>query len=437
MKYTHITELIGKTPLLRIDEGVHGIQNLTLYAKLEYMNPFGSVKDRAVWGMLRDDLPDLQHTGATIVEMSSGNTAKAIQGIAGTYGVPFKTITNRIKVDEVRDILLLQGAHVGELPGNSDCHDPNDPNDPLVYIHRELEKYPQQRFFTSQYNNEKNLDEHYRTTGEEIVRDLEQVDYYFAGLGTTGSSRGPAMKIKERDAHLHVSGVVASKNDYIPGIRTIDEIYEVGLLDPTFYNDIIPIDSAQAIDGMISLIRSSGIMSGPTGGAVYSALLSYFKSNPPTQPVTAVFIVCDRAEWYVSYVKKRRPELFGKPEKQSWKTRVAAPSKSDECVISAATLHASLTDKKDVLIVDTRNPLAFRAAHLPESMNVPFEYIDDMLDHNTNPFCFKKTVIFVCPIGEKSLLTATHLRAKGVEAYSLEGGITAWRDSGFPMESDL
>lgn len=435
MIYKHISETIGNTPLLRIDESVHGIANLELYAKLEYMNPFGSVKDRAVWGMLKDELLNIKNKGAKIVEMSSGNTAKAIIGIASTYGIPFKTITNRIKVDEVRDILLLMGAEVEEMPGQSDCHDPNDPNDPLIYIHREIEKNPEKRFFTSQYNNEKNLEEHYKTTGQEIVNDLDKVDYYFAGLGTTGSSRGPATKIRERDKDLKVYGIVASKNDYIPGIRTKDEIYEVGLLEPSFYDDIISINSSQAIDGMMALIRKAGVMSGPTGGAVYSAIIEYFKKFPPKEKIRAVFIVCDRVEWYISYIKKRQPELFAREAKACWKDNVLDISLGKESSISAEKLNSLLSKKSDVLIIDTRNPMAFAAAHLPDSINIPFEYIEEIFNHNTNPFCVKKKIIFVCSIGKKSLLTAVYLREKMVDAYSLEGGIMSWRDKGFKIKN--
>jgi cysteine synthase len=74
MLYKHITELIGNTPTLQISSEVHKIPNVTLYAKLEYYNPFGSVKDRIAWGILKDDIKHIQQTGQTIVEMSSGNT---------------------------------------------------------------------------------------------------------------------------------------------------------------------------------------------------------------------------------------------------------------------------------------------------------------------------------------------------------------------------
>jgi cysteine synthase/rhodanese-related sulfurtransferase len=435
MVYDHVTELIGNTPIVKIDERVHGIPNLDLYAKLEYMNPFGSVKDRAVWGMLQDDIEDIKLRKKTIIEMSSGNTAKAIQGIAGTYGVHFKTITNRIKVEEVRDILITMGAEIEELPGDSDCHDPNDPNDPLVYIHKEISQNLDSIFFTSQYDNNKNIDFQYRTTGEEILNDIPLVDYYFAGLGTTGSSRGPASKIKERDENLEVHGIVAVKDDYIPGIRTIDEMYSVGLMDTSFYTDIHEVNSSSAIEGMLKLIKNSGLMSGPTGGAVYEAIIKHFTENPLKTRKSAVFILCDRMEWYLSYIKKRRPDIFGRSLKQSWKANL---STRDDVNISVDSLIDLIkAPNNSTIIIDTRNPLAFRSGHIPNSINMQYDNIDNMLMNNQNPFPVKNKIVFVCPVGEKSIKIASYLRNKGVDALSLEGGIISWRSAGLEMDGDL
>lgn len=421
--------------MLKIDQSVHGIPHLELYAKLEYMNPFGSVKDRSAWGMIKDDITEIQRSRKKIIEMSSGNTAKALQGIASTFGIPFKTITNRIRVDEMRDILTLMGSEIEELPGESDCHDPHDPHDPQIFIYKEIKKDPEHRFYTSQYNNQKNIDEHYRTTGEEILKDLEHIDYYFAGLGTTGSSRGPAMKIKERDINLQVHGIVSDKHDYIPGIRTIDEMYQVGLLDPDYYTDIHHISSTSAIEGMLTLVKRCGIMSGPTGGAVYASLIQFFQDNPPTEKKVAVFVVCDRMESYMSYVRKRRPELFGERKKVSWQDNLTVDKKVS---IDISKFHRICNEEKDnLLVIDMRSALAFRSTHLPHSVNIPFAYLEDMFSQGSNPFCLKKKIVFVCPLGEVSSLVASFLRKKGVNSYSLEGGITALRDAGYKLEQDI
>src|ERR1700760_4609619 len=124
MLVNDVTELIGNTPLVRLDPAVHGLSGVDLYAKLESANPFGSVKDRVAWGMLREILPEAVASGQTLVEASSGNTAKALQTLAAMHGISLRAYTNRVKVGEVRDVLQLLGPDVRELPGLSECPDP-------------------------------------------------------------------------------------------------------------------------------------------------------------------------------------------------------------------------------------------------------------------------------------------------------------------------
>ena len=114
MLVKHVKELIGKTPLFEIPEEVHGLKNITLYAKLELLNPFGSVKDKSAWNVLKDDIEAIKKEGKTVIESSSGNMAKAMQLVCSVYDVPFKIVTNRIKVREVKQILQLEigRAHV-------------------------------------------------------------------------------------------------------------------------------------------------------------------------------------------------------------------------------------------------------------------------------------------------------------------------------------
>ncbi len=123
----------------------------------------------------------------------------------------------------------------------------------------------------------KNILAHYKTTGEEILQDLGNIDYFFGGLGTTGSARGTAEKLKEKNPSLISIGVVASEDDFIPGIRKESEMWEVGLFDKSFYNSIEITKSEQAIEDMITLIRKVGMMYGPTSGSAFSGILNYFK----------------------------------------------------------------------------------------------------------------------------------------------------------------
>lgn len=115
MLINKITDVIGKTPIIKIDPKIHGLSNIELYAKLEYLNPFGSLKDRTAYGMLQDSIDDIKNSKMSVIETSSGNTAKALQCICSINGIDFITVTNRIKVSESKNILKFLGTNVIEV----------------------------------------------------------------------------------------------------------------------------------------------------------------------------------------------------------------------------------------------------------------------------------------------------------------------------------
>lgn len=433
MIVNNITDLIGNTPLLKIDPSIHSIKNLNVYAKLELFNPLGSVKDRTALGLLSSQINELQN-GKKVIESSSSNTAKALQIISVLNKSQTKVITNRIKVPEQKAVLQLIGTEVEELPGKSECYDPNDPNDPIRYIENEINKNPNKYIYTDQYKNLDNYNIHYNGTGKEISQDLPKVDFVFGGLGTTGSIMGISEALKKENKKLKPIGIVSEKDDFIPGIRNIDEVLEVGLFDPSYYKKIMTIDSKKAIDYSLVLIRKQGLLAGPTTGASLAGIIDYFKNNPPKDTTNVVFIACDRAENYISYYKERRPEIFGLGKITSWQDSVKIMNNAE---IDSEKLNNLIKQKSDpILLIDIRNPVSFKAGHITGSMNLPFDTLDPLLN-DTNAFCKNHKIIFVCAIGEKSKLIASYLQSKGIDSYSLKDGINDWRDSNYDLENDL
>lgn len=143
MIYHAIEELIGNTPLLQIDGSRYGIKNVDMYVKCEYMNPFGSVKDRTALSLLRDmDFAELRNNGTRLIESSSGNTAKALQMLALRNGTSLVTVTNRIKIPEVSALLKYLGSEIISLPGRSECPDPNDSDNAVAVIERMVAASP-------------------------------------------------------------------------------------------------------------------------------------------------------------------------------------------------------------------------------------------------------------------------------------------------------
>lgn len=434
MIYDHITDMIGNTPLLKIDPAVHGLPNIDLYAKMEMMNPFGSVKDRIAWGMIKDDIDSIRASGQTIFENSSGNTAKALQVIAGMHGVRTKLITYLAKVEGVKDIVRLLGAEIEEVLGGSECFDPNDPNDPQFLIEKAVKADPGKAYFPSQFTNPKNPDVHYATTGKEIADDLPRVDYFFGGLGTSGSTLGAARRIRdEHSPDLKTIGICAAKNDFIPGIRSLDQMWESGLFVKDHYADFVYVDSGDAVDAMMDLVRRCGVLCGPTSGASYLGALRYLRDIAPTlsERKTAVFIVCDRLEWYMDYIRQRRPQLFGQEAKPGSLRAFTQTPANDSHTVAVSGAPAWI-DAQKPLIIDVRGNLAFKMAAIPGSINIPWEVFETMID-GTDPFPKDRPLLLVCPVGEKTTRYAAYLCQRGMKAYSLAGGIVAWRDINNPL----
>ncbi|MCF3181101.1 pyridoxal-phosphate dependent enzyme [Streptomyces polychromogenes] len=439
MRYDSITEAIGGTPLVRIDPAVHGLRHIDLYAKLEMLNPFGSLKDRAAWNMTRDGLAGAAERGETVVELSSGNTAKALALIAGLHGLPFKSVTNRMRIPEVKDLLLLLGAEIEELPGRSECLDPTDEDDPLTLFHRQLNLPGSAHLHTDQYFNPLNTEAHASGTGPEIIADLDgrAPDWFVACVGTAGSSTGVARALRAHDPAVRVVGLVGEKSDFIPGIRTIDEVQEVGIFDPSTYDSLEPVGSDEAIEGMLTLLRRCGLLAGPTGGAAYFGAVRHLRELDAglTERRTAVFIVCDRVESYVGYIRRRRPDLLGLPPMRNSVATLTTAEAASAAVIGVDEARKWIAERQP-LVVDLRGPFAYAALHIEGSVNIVDELFDELLRGGL-PFGRSRPVLLACPVGEKSARYAALLTRMGhPDVRSLAGGIIAWRDAGAPLVRD-
>lgn len=440
MLIKNVSELIGRTPLLEIDPAVHGLKNIRLYAKLEHLNPFGSIKDRSATGVLSEDFDAIVESGKTVVESSSGNMAKALSILCGMRKVPFRIVSSKIQVKEVKQVLQVLGAETEELPALSACPDPSDPNNPVAYIERMIAGSPGKYHHTSQFTNDLNRKAHFDSTGPEIAEDAGAIDYFFAGLGTTGSSRGAGEYLKTVNEELRTIGIVAPRGQALPGIRSADEMFEVGLFDRSFYADITEVSIDEAIDGMLTLARSLGVLGGPTSGANFAGALKYLRTldSEATEgkELKAAFIVCDRMEWYLSYLQKHRPELFGQSARKAARQAPDAKELEEVEEVSADQAETWLktgSDGRRPLIVDMRGGLAFKAGHIKGSVNIPQDNLDEMAGWGS-PFAEDFKVLLVCPTGDLSRVYAAMFKRQGAVVASLKGGFVAWRDRGNKIE---
>lgn len=420
-----MTDLIGNTPMLKIDSAVTGLKNIDLYAKLEMMNPFGSVKDRTAWGMIKDDLEHIKSHNMTIYENSSGNTAKSLQAIAGMHGVKFRLVSALSKVEEQKQVLQILGSEIEEIAGASDCFDPTDSNDPQYLIERTARGRPGEIYFPSQFTNQKNPEFHEATTAEEIITDLPRVDYFFGGLGTTGSTLGISRRLKQSNPDMQTIAIVARNNHFIPGIRSLSQMWESELFRRDAYKDFIHVSEQDAIDGLLTLARQCGVLCGISSGANYYAAIEHLRLIDSSLPErhSAVFIVCDRMEWYISFLQSRRPQLFGEPEIENSLSAFADDPRAVVPEIEAGQLDDFMKDHP--VVIDLRTPLSFSMRNLPGSINIPQDYFRTMIN-GYNPFPAGKKILLICAVGESSRYYAHYLGTLGCDAYNLRGGIMSW-----------
>ena len=301
--YSDITQLIANpqnpTPLVRLNR-INPNKDFQIYLKLERYNPFGSVKDRIIYEMLNA----LEIGDRTIVEPSSGNTGIALVCVANALGIAVEVVVPEGIPDEKKILLRFLGAKVREAD-DSLC--PLFPTEGARGLVNALIKSPATKdSYTSpnQYENELNVQAHYRTTGPEIWRQTKgKVDYFFAGFGTCGTITGVARYLKEQNPAIKIIGVEPSTPYHtLPGMKRItglDEKYIPKILDKTVIDDTVEVTDENAYATAIELARKDGIPVGPTTGAILYVALHYAKLNRGL----AVVISPDDAFKYASFYK--------------------------------------------------------------------------------------------------------------------------------------
>lgn len=299
-RFGDIRELLpnvhNPTPLVRLNHVA--TTGLDSYLKLEWLNPFGSVKDRAAAYLLAGmtDRGDLD--GRDIVEASSGNTAIALAALATLQGKHL-TVTIPDGVPEEKKILLrMLGAEVWETP--DDLCPVDHPKDGAIALARSIAAQDDgtRYVMANQYENEDNVRAHYETTGPEIWRQTEgQIRYFVAGLGTTGTITGVGRFLKERDPAIRIIAVEPQRGHRLPGLKSFQEAREPGILDWDVVDDVVRVDDQPAYETTKQLHRHEGLIVGPSTGAVVHAM-----SNLPAAATgVAVGISPDSGVKYSSY----------------------------------------------------------------------------------------------------------------------------------------
>ncbi len=291
MKKIH--EFVGRTPLVKLSYlsekyGIH------LYGKCEFMNPSGSVKDRAAHAMIHDAMAAGKITQDThIIEPTSGNTGIALAFICASMGLKLTLTMPESMSLERRQLLKAYGASLELTPAHLGMSGA---------IARAQELMTDQSFMPQQFENESNPAMHYATTGPEILADVD-VDIFVAGVGTGGTISGVAKYLKEKKA---IQAIAVEPNDSPvisggqPGPHMIQGIgagFIPKNLDRAIIDDILTIHNTEAIDMANELAIHEGLCCGISAGANVAAALRVAKQHPTKHVVT---ILCDSGERYLS-----------------------------------------------------------------------------------------------------------------------------------------
>ncbi len=299
--YSDITQLIASpenpTPLVRLNR-INPNKDSQIYLKLERYNPFGSVKDRIACEMLKA----LEIGERTVVEPSSGNTGIALACVANALGVSIEIAVPEKIPDEKKIMLRFLGAKVTEA---DDALCPLFPTEGARGLVNALIQSPATKdsyISPNQYENELNVQAHYRTTGPEIWQQTQgKINYFFAGFGTCGTITGVGRYLKEQNPEVKIIGVEpSSPNHKLPGMKRItglDEQYIPSILDRSVIDDTVEVTDEDAYRTAIELARKDGIPVGPTTGAILYVALHYAKLDRGL----AVVISPDDAFKYASF----------------------------------------------------------------------------------------------------------------------------------------
>ena len=300
--YSSVTELIGKTPLIELKniEKKNSL-NATVFAKLEYFNPAGSVKDRIAKAMIEDaEAKGILKEGATIIEPTSGNTGIGLASVATAKG--YRTILTMPETMSIerRNLLKAYGAEIVITDGSKGMSG-------AIAKADELKNEIDGAVILGQFVNPANPETHFKTTGPEIWEDTDgKVDIFVAGVGTGGTLSGTGKYLKSQNPDVKVVAVepetspVLSEGHGGPHkIQGIGAGFVPETLDTQIYDEIVKVPNEAAFETANSIAKTEGILVGISSGASLWAALQ-LAQRPENAGKTIVAIFPDTGERYLS-----------------------------------------------------------------------------------------------------------------------------------------
>lgn len=288
--------LVGNTPLIRLNRVTQGLRpSVSVYAKAEYLNPGGSVKDRAALGMIREALQlGRLRQGMTLIDASSGNTGIAYAMLCASIGVRMELVIPANASPERLQVLRAYGASLN-------LSDPMEGMDGAQRQARAIaEKNPVRYFYPDQYNNDANWKAHYSGTGPEILRQTNgQLTHFVAGLGTTGTFTGVSRYLKDQSTKIQcVSFQPSSPLHSIEGMKHLPTSLVPGIYDSSIADTEMQCSTEEALAMTARLAREEGLLVGISSGASVAVAIQLAKTLDEGLVVT---VLCDSGNRYLSH----------------------------------------------------------------------------------------------------------------------------------------
>jgi cysteine synthase B len=289
-----ITRLVGNTPLLRLHVFEREFPRVEVYAKAEWFNPGGSVKDRAALSMIEDgERRGVLTKGKTIIDSTSGNTGIAYAMIGAAKGYPVKLVMPANVSAERNALVMAYGAEVV-------YSDAGDGSDGAIRLVRELVAMdPHAYFYPDQYSNPANARAHYEGTGVEILEQtFGRVTHFIAGLGTTGTFVGTSRRLKEHDASIRTIAVQPEDAFHgLEGMKHLPTAIVPEIWDPSLADEVWGCPTEPAYDLARTVARTEGLLVGHSSGA---ALWAVRKLAQTIQEGVVVTVFPDSGDRYLS-----------------------------------------------------------------------------------------------------------------------------------------
>jgi cysteine synthase B len=293
-----LLSFVGNTPLIRLEKIARGFNGVEVFAKAEYFNPSGSVKDRAAARMIEEGVRSGRLTPrTTILDATSGNTGIAYAMIAAAQGYRVKLCLPRNASPERKRILKAYGAEIVFT-------DPGEGSDGAIRKCREIyQADPELYFYPDQYNNPANWRAHYDTTGPEIMEQTAgRITHFFASLGTSGTFMGTARYLKQQNPAVEcISGQPSSGFHGLEGLKHMPTAIVPGIYDASLADRNVWLETEDAHRMVKRLAREEGVLVGISAGAnVCGALQVARELAAQGRDGVIVTILCDGADKYLS-----------------------------------------------------------------------------------------------------------------------------------------